>query len=133
MDGRVCMITGANSGIGRATALGLAEMGASVVMVCRSRERGEEALAEVKAATGSPTIELLLADLSSQSEVRRLAEDLRARFSHLHVLINNAGTSLSKQALTVDGFETISFLTLGRRNSVGRSLQCCVKTIGANR
>jgi NAD(P)-dependent dehydrogenase (short-subunit alcohol dehydrogenase family) len=107
MNGRVCMITGANSGIGKATALGLAGMGATVVMVCRNRERGEEALAEVKAATGNPTIDLLLADLSSQSEVRRLAEDLKARYSHLHVLINNAGISLSKRALTVDGFETV--------------------------
>jgi NAD(P)-dependent dehydrogenase (short-subunit alcohol dehydrogenase family) len=107
MNGRVCMITGANSGIGKATALGLAEMGATVVMVCRNRERGEEALAEVKAATGNPTIDLLLADLSSQGEVRRLAEDLKARYSHLHVLINNAGISLSKRALTVDGFETV--------------------------
>jgi NAD(P)-dependent dehydrogenase (short-subunit alcohol dehydrogenase family) len=107
MNGRVCMITGANSGIGRATALGLAEMGASVVMVCRNRERGEEALAEVKAATGNPTIDLLLADLSSQAEVRRLTRDLKTRYSQLHVVINNAGIALSKRALTVDGFETV--------------------------
>ena len=107
MKDRVCMITGANSGIGRATALGLAEMGASVVMVCRNRERGEEALAEVKAATGNPTVDLLLADLSAQAEVRRLAQNLKTRYSHLHVLINNAGIALSKRALTVDGFETV--------------------------
>ncbi len=105
MKDRVCMITGANSGIGKATALGLARMGATVVMVARSPERGQEALAEIKATSGNEQVDLLLADLSSQAEIRRLAEEFKSRYSHLHVLINNAGLALSKRTLTVDGVE----------------------------
>jgi NAD(P)-dependent dehydrogenase (short-subunit alcohol dehydrogenase family) len=101
------MITGANSGIGRATALGLAKMGATVVMVCRSRERGKRALAEIKAESGNQAVDLLVADLSSQASVRQLVDDFKARNQNLHVLINNAGIALSKRAVTVDGFETV--------------------------
>ena len=75
MNHRVCIITGANSGIGKATALDLARMGATVVMVCRDRGRGEAALAEIKAATGNPNVDLLLADLSSQAAIRQLAKE----------------------------------------------------------
>ena len=67
MKGRICIITGANSGIGRATALGLAKKGATIVMVCRDSNRGQEAQAEIKAASGNPSVDLMLADLSSQS------------------------------------------------------------------
>ncbi len=107
MKDQICMITGANSGIGKATALGLARRGATVVIVCRNRGRGEAALAEIKSATGNPNVDLLLADLSSQAEVRRLAEEFKSRYSHLHVLINNAGVALSKRSVTVDGIETV--------------------------
>ncbi|MFB0537455.1 MAG: SDR family oxidoreductase [Anaerolineae bacterium] len=107
MKDQICMITGANSGIGKATALGLARRGATVVIVCRNRDRGEAALAEIKSATGNPNVDLLLADLSSQAEVRRLAEEFKSRYSHLHVLINNAGVALSKRSVTVDGIETV--------------------------
>jgi NAD(P)-dependent dehydrogenase (short-subunit alcohol dehydrogenase family) len=107
MNGKVHMITGANSGIGKATALGLARLGGTVVMVCRDQGRGEAALAEIKSVTGNPNVDLLLADLSSQAEVRRLAEEFKSRYSHLHVLINNAGVALSKRSVTVDGIETV--------------------------
>jgi len=107
MDGRVCMITGANSGIGKATAVGLAKMGASVVMVCRDRQRGEAAMAEIKAASGHQKVDLLLADLSSQASVRQLAQAFKARYPQLHVLINNAGIALGKRSLTIDGIETV--------------------------
>ncbi len=107
MDGRVCMITGANSGIGKATAVGLASMGASVVMVCRDRERGETAMGEIKAASGNQNVDLLLADLSSQASIRQLAQDFKARYPQLHVLINNAGIALGKRSLTPDGIETV--------------------------
>jgi retinol dehydrogenase-14 len=103
----VCLITGASSGIGKATALGLARMGATVVIVARGRDRGQAALADIKAASGNPDVDLLLADLSSQAEVHQLAENVRSRHSHLHVLINNAGVVLSKRTLTVDGIETV--------------------------
>jgi NAD(P)-dependent dehydrogenase (short-subunit alcohol dehydrogenase family) len=107
MDGRVCMITGANSGIGKATAVGLARMGASVVMVCRDRARGEAAMSEIKAVSGNQNVDLLLADLSSQASVRQLAQDFKARYSRLHVLINNAGIALGKRSVTTDGIETV--------------------------
>src|SRR5438105_11821209 len=91
MQGKICMVTGANSGIGKATALGLAQMGATVVMVCRDRARGEAAQSEVQAKSGNNAVDLLLADLSSQQSIRQLAEQFKQRYSQLHVLINNAG------------------------------------------
>ena len=106
MTGKVCLVTGANAGIGKATATGLARMGATVVMVCRSRERGETAQAEIAADSGSQDIDLLIADLSSQGSVRKLARTFSSTYSQLHVLINNAGTITHRRRITVDGIET---------------------------
>lgn len=105
MKGKVCLITGATSGIGQATSIGLARMGASVVVVGRDVERGEAALREIRAASGNPEIRLLIADLSSQAAVRRLAEEFKALQLPLHVLINNAGIAPTRRSLTVDGIE----------------------------
>src|ERR1700694_2242273 len=105
MQGKICMITGANSGIGKATALGLAQMGATVVLVSRDRARGEEAQNEIKAKSGNDAIDLLLADLSSQQSIRQLAEDFKQRYTRLHVLINNAGIFALTRRETVDGLE----------------------------
>src|SRR5205085_3975739 len=91
MQGKVCMVTGANSGIGKATAMGLASMGATVVMVCRDRTRGEEAQRKIKQHSGNASVYLLLADLSSQQAIRRLAQEFQQRYSRLHVLVNNVG------------------------------------------
>jgi NAD(P)-dependent dehydrogenase (short-subunit alcohol dehydrogenase family) len=91
MDGKICMVTGANSGIGKATALALAQLGATVVMVSRDRGRGEAARDEIRARSGNTSIDLLLADLLSQQSIHQLAEQYRQRYTHLHVLINNAG------------------------------------------
>ena len=99
------MVTGANAGIGKITAQELARMGAHVVMVARSRERGEAALAEIKSATGSSQIDLLLADLSSQESIRQLATDFQARYDKLHVLVNNAGAVFLKRQESADGLE----------------------------
>ena len=106
LTGKVCIVTGANDGIGKATALGLARMGATVVMVCRNRERGESALAEIAAKTGSQDLDLLIADLSSQGSIRKLAGTLASRYPRLNVLINNAGAITPRRRLTVDGLET---------------------------
>lgn len=106
MTGKVCMVTGANAGIGKATALGLAKMGATVVMVCRNQERGEEALCEIREESGNENITLPLADLSSQADIRHLSVDFKAKYSELHVLINNAGNVPSTRTVTEDGFET---------------------------
>src|SRR5215467_4982637 len=91
MQGKVCIVTGANSGIGKATALGLAQMGATVVMVCRNQVKGEEAQNEIKEKSGNDAVDLMLADLSSQESIRQLAENFQQHYRQLHVLINNAG------------------------------------------
>src|SRR5438128_6209002 len=102
MNGKVCIVTGANSGIGKVTATELARMGAHVVMVCRDRARGEAALAEIKQATGNDQLELMLCDLSSQADIRRLADEFKATHNRLDVLVNNAGIHLRKRQTTVD-------------------------------
>jgi NAD(P)-dependent dehydrogenase (short-subunit alcohol dehydrogenase family) len=105
MQGKVCLITGANSGIGKATALGLAHLGATVIMVCRDRTRGEAAQQEIKRRSGNEAVDLLLADLSWQQSVRELADTFQQRYGQLHVLINNAGSGFSQRQESVDGLE----------------------------
>ncbi|MEE9248085.1 MAG: SDR family NAD(P)-dependent oxidoreductase, partial [Dehalococcoidia bacterium] len=106
MRGKVCIVTGANAGIGRATALGLAKTGATVVMVCRNRHRGQEALAQVQQKSGNSSVCLLVTDLSSQASIRRLAADFKALYPAPHVLINNAGIIPRRRTLTEDELET---------------------------
>jgi NAD(P)-dependent dehydrogenase (short-subunit alcohol dehydrogenase family) len=90
MHGRLCVVTGASSGIGKETARGLAALGARVVLVARDRERGEGARTEIIDSTGNSKLDLLLCDLSSQAQVRHLAGELLERFDQIHVLVNNA-------------------------------------------
>jgi len=106
MIGKTCLITGANSGIGKETARGLAELGARVVLVCRNPQRGESAKEDIVRRSGSGSVDLLLADLSSLQEVRGLAERVVERYERLHVLVNNAGLFSLRRSRTVDGFET---------------------------
>ena len=106
MKGKICIITGANSGIGKATTLGLAHLGASLVLVCRDQTRAEKAIAEIKEKTGNESIDLIIADLSSQKGIHDLVSEFKRRYDKLHVLINNAGVNLSKRVLTEDGIET---------------------------
>src|SRR5207245_1891963 len=106
MQGKICMVTGANSGIGKATALALAQMGATVVMVCRDRARGEEARSEITTKSRNNAVDLLQADLSSQQSIRQLVETFQHHYTHLHVLINNAGAAFpGRRRETVDGLE----------------------------
>jgi retinol dehydrogenase-14 len=105
MTCRVCLVTGANSGVGKATAAGLALLGATVVMACRDKKRGEMAQAEIKSQTGNQKVDLLLADLSSQVSVRQLAREFKEKYDRLDVLINNAGGTNSKRKESVDGLE----------------------------
>jgi NAD(P)-dependent dehydrogenase (short-subunit alcohol dehydrogenase family) len=105
MHGKICLVTGANSGIGKATALALAQMGATVVMVCRDRARGEQARSEIITTSKNTAVDLLLADLSSQESIRHLVEDFQHHYTHLHVLINNAGAAFPRRRETVDGVE----------------------------
>jgi NAD(P)-dependent dehydrogenase (short-subunit alcohol dehydrogenase family) len=106
MGEKVCLITGATSGIGKATAMGLATLEASVVMVGRDRGRGEAALAEIKEKSTNASVDLMLADLSSQEEIHRLADEFKEAYPRLDVLINNAGLFSSKRITTADGLET---------------------------
>jgi len=105
MEGKICMITGANSGIGKATAIGLAKMNATVVIVCRNKERGEPALKEIIEKTGNNNMDLFLCNLSSLESIRNLVTEFKNKYQNLHVLINNAGVMLSKRVSSVDGFE----------------------------
>src|SRR6266571_4756656 len=106
MQGKICMVTGANSGIGKATALALAQMGATVVMVCRDRARGEEARSEITTKSRKNAVDLLQADLSSQQSIRQLVENFQHHYTRLHVLINNAGAAFpGRRRETVDGLE----------------------------
>jgi NAD(P)-dependent dehydrogenase (short-subunit alcohol dehydrogenase family) len=106
MNGEICVVTGANSGIGKETALGLVEMGAHVVMVCRSRAKGQAAVDEICGRTGSGRApDLLFADMSSQKAVRALAEAIRNKYSRVDVLVNNAGAAVRDRKLSVDGIE----------------------------
>lgn len=106
MIGKICMITGANSGIGKATAIGLAKMGATIVMVCRNKERGERALNDIRRKSNNESVYLMLADLSSQKAIHQFVKEFNEKYQYLHVLINNAGVNLSKRKLTEEGIET---------------------------
>lgn len=102
MEGRVVLVTGANSGIGRVSARQLAGMGAHVLMACRDEARGREALAEVQAAGSA---ELCRCDLSSLTDIRLFAAELLAAQPRLHVLLNNAGAYQAERRETADGLE----------------------------
>ena len=105
MGGKVVLITGGTSGIGRAAATALAAMGAEVVVTGRDRERGEAAVEEIRRDSGNESVSLMLADLSVQAEVRGLAEEFRERHDRLDVLVNNAGLVRSRRVETPDGLE----------------------------
>ena len=104
MAGRTVLVTGGSAGIGRATALGLARMGADLAITGRDRGRTEGAAGELRAAGGGQ-VEVFVADLSSQSQVRRLAEEVLQRLSRIDVLVNNVGGFWNTRHLTADGLE----------------------------
>ncbi len=105
MTGRVCLITGANSGLGKATASELAKMGSTVVMVCRNEGKCEAAMLQIKKESGNDSVDLLIADLSSMQSVMQAADEFRKRYSKLHVLINNAGLFNIRRYVTPQGYE----------------------------
>jgi retinol dehydrogenase-14 len=104
MAGRTVLVTGGTAGIGKATALGLATMGAHVAIVGRDRGRTEAAAGEIRAAGGSQ-VDALVADLSAQSEVRRLADEVLQRLARIDVLVNNVGGYWNTRHVTIDGLE----------------------------
>lgn len=104
-DQKICLVTGASSGVGKEIAIGLAKSGAHVIMVCRDFNKGQIALEEIKAASDSQSIDLLIADLSSKKSIQALSKKIYESYTKLHVLINNAGAVLSKKILSVEGIE----------------------------
>jgi len=102
---KICLITGANSGIGKVTAMELARKGMTILMVCRNAQKGEKARQEVISAAGHQRVDLLLCDLSDQKAVRKLADEVHQRYPRLDVLINNAGLIIEKRTTTAQGLE----------------------------
>ncbi len=114
MKGKVCLVTGATSGVGFETALGIARRGARVVVVGRSLERSTAAVERIRQQAGNPDVDFLVADLSTQAEVRRLASEVAGRYPRLHVLVNNAGGLFLNGQVSADGIEmTLALNHLG--------------------
>lgn len=105
MEGKICMVTGATAGIGKATAHGLAEMGAKVIVVGRNPEKCARVVEEIRKATRNQNVDCLLADLTDLSQIHRLALHFQESYPRLHVLINNAGAIFLTRRETVDGIE----------------------------
>jgi NAD(P)-dependent dehydrogenase (short-subunit alcohol dehydrogenase family) len=105
MKGKICIVTGSNSGIGKETASSLAAMGATVIMVVRDQERGEKARTEIVRQTGNNFIDLMICDLSSMDSIRRFAQEFKRKYDRLDVLVNNAGAMFNKREVTLEGFE----------------------------
>jgi NAD(P)-dependent dehydrogenase (short-subunit alcohol dehydrogenase family) len=105
LAGKTVLITGGTGGIGRAAAIGLAAQGARVGITGRDRTRAEAAAAAITEATGNPAVDVFVADLSSQADVRRLAGEVLAAYPRLDVLLNNVGGFWAHRRVTADGLE----------------------------
>ncbi|HET8779372.1 MAG TPA: SDR family NAD(P)-dependent oxidoreductase, partial [Agromyces sp.] len=106
MAGRTVLITGATGGIGKATAIGLARLGARVGIVGRDATRAEAAAADIRSEVSTdPDVDVFVADMSSQAEVRRLAAEVLTAYPRLDVLVNNVGGFWAHRHVTADGLE----------------------------
>jgi NAD(P)-dependent dehydrogenase (short-subunit alcohol dehydrogenase family) len=105
VENKICMVTGANSGIGKETAKALAGMGAYVVMLCRNENRAQQAKQEIIEHTGHSGVEIMIADLAHQYDIRKAAKQFNENFDALDILINNAGMIASTRAETPAGIE----------------------------
>jgi NAD(P)-dependent dehydrogenase (short-subunit alcohol dehydrogenase family) len=105
MAGKTCLVTGSTNGIGRVTALELAHMGANVVIAGRDPARCALTASDIREETGNPDVDFLVADLSSQEDIRRLAKEFKERHQRLDVLVNNAGAIHMSRRKSVDGIE----------------------------
>lgn len=105
MQSKIALVTGATSGIGQETAIGLAKQGVRVIVTGRNRERGGTAVTEIQQASSNPNIEFVSADMASQASVHRLADHVMAKYPRLDILINNAGVMAADHQLSEDGLE----------------------------
>ncbi len=110
MNGKICIVTGANSGIGLETVRGLASRGATVVLACRNQAKGEAAVESLKASTGNENLHLMLVDLASLASIREMANAFKQKFERLDLLVNNAGALMPRREVSVDGHE-LTFAT----------------------
>ncbi len=132
LAGKVFLVTGATDGIGKAAATEFARRGATLTIVGRNKQKTEQVLAELKAGSGNPNIELLLCDLSRMSDVKRVAEEFKARHDRLDVLVNNAGATFKKPIMGPDGYElTFALNHLAYFQLTGSVLDLLRKTPGA--
>jgi NAD(P)-dependent dehydrogenase (short-subunit alcohol dehydrogenase family) len=104
---KIVLITGANSGVGRALALQSASKGSTVVMLCRNKDRGERAKEEIIQVSDNESVHLIISDMSSLDSIKTASEEFKSKFKNLHVLVNNAGISLPERELTLDGYEKV--------------------------
>src|SRR5690554_3611572 len=107
MRGKVALVTGATSGIGRVTAQELAQVGAAVVVVSRNPEKVQRVVDEIRQASGNSKVDGIVADLSLLAQVRHTAEAFRRSYDRLDVLVNNAGIGASRPAMTEEGIERL--------------------------
>jgi NAD(P)-dependent dehydrogenase (short-subunit alcohol dehydrogenase family) len=105
MHGKICAVTGATSGIGLVTAQALARQDATLIVIARNAERGAATVSRIQQETGNTAVELMVADLSAQEQVRQLAREIQHRFARLDVLVNNAGALFARRQLSQDGLE----------------------------
>lgn len=132
MKDKVCLVTGATSGIGEVTARELAAKGATVIVVGRSEARARETVDAIRKATGSESVSALIADLSSRRDVATLADQFLAKHDRLDVLMNNAGAVYYSRQESVDGVEmTLALNHLGYFDLTRRLLEILKKTPGA--
>jgi NAD(P)-dependent dehydrogenase (short-subunit alcohol dehydrogenase family) len=114
LGNKTCIVTGANSGIGKETVIALAKMGMTVVMAVRNRERGEKAREEIVSETASQQVTAMICDMSSMDSIKQFAGEFRDRYERLDGLLNNAGVFMGRRETSVDGYEmTIATNYLG--------------------
>eukprot|EP00890_Picochlorum_soloecismus_P006281 jgi/Picsp_1/6654/NSC_03997-R1_protein len=127
LKGKTCMVTGANQGLGFQISLELAKRGASLYMVCRNKERGLASLSKVREESSNEDVHLLLCDISSLQDVKRMSEEYKATGKPLDVLVNNAGVMVHEAMKSVDNYElNFATNTLGTY-AVTRALEPCLK------
>lgn len=105
LSGKIAIVTGANTGIGKETAKDLAQRGARVYLACRDVQKGELVASEIQASTGNSQVLVRKLDLADTKSIRAFAEGFLAEEKHLHILINNAGVMMCPYSKTADGFE----------------------------
>ena len=105
MQNKICLITGATSGIGQATAMGLAKIGATVIVAGRDEKRCQNTVAHIQQETGNFHVDYLLADLSAQAQIHQMAEEFKSRYQRLDVLVNNAAAIFFFRRVSADGIE----------------------------